>query len=608
MTWTLPKLPDLSAHKRLSLDTETTGLCIWHGARPIGLSVCGEDRKPIYLPWGHPTGAQYDKAVVMDWARKELRDKVITMHHGKFDLMQLWSEGVDLRKFNNTFRDTLLAGPLLDEFGKFSLNEMSRRYLNQEKIDLPVAGEHICSLPSEEVGAYAEQDALLTWDLDNATYRLLQAEDLLKVYELECRVLPAVVEMETNGLRLDVEKCRKWIKDIRIKLTEMQKRIHFINPFQAIAIKKHFDANRWEYPFNYSCDDPDCRDTWWGFKGSVTECQGCGGTKFRAASPHFGKEFLKSSDIPFARDLLFTRKLDRLLNYFLMPWITSCGDEGIWRYELHQLKRHDNEEVGGRGSISGRFSATTVHDGEGAQPQQIWHPEKQIEEIGDDFVLRELFIADEGQQFSSSDASQIEFRMFGHYSKAPLILNAYRENPWADFHQMVTDVIFKGKVTRKKGKNINFGKLYTMGRRKLAKAMGLSLKEATDMSNEYDAMFPEAKSFSETASRLARERGFVRTIFGRKARFVGTEKLHAAANRIIQGSAADVMKDRLVAVYENKDALQMKMRVTVHDELNGDVPDDAAAKRVNECLTDFSMSTRVPLLWKTEVGKNWAMR
>ena len=599
--WRLQPLRDLSRHKRVVVDFETSGLFTWLGARPIGIAIyTPEDGKKAYYPWGHSSGPQHSKHDVLAWMDRELRAKQLEFHHARFDLLHSLSEGVDLRT-TNTIRCTMIKGPLLDERSRYSLDFMGKRYLGLEKKKLPFSKEHMERHPSWAVGEYAEWDAELTGKLHDVTDPLIVQDDLQKIYDLECRVIPAVVEMEMNGLRMNVPKLHAWTIDLRKKRKALFAEIHHMNPSASTELERFFLREGTPLWWNYTCE---CGDEWSGPKSET--CPSCGQASLSATSPHFGAKFLEQCGHPKGKTILLARKVDHLLRTFCEPWEVCLGETDILRYQLNQLPM--DEEHGSGGTVTGRFSTRAV--GDGAQPQQIWNAERQEKAMGRDYLLRELFIPADGQLLFADDASQIEFRYFGHYSNAPLVVNAYRENPKADFHQLVTDVVLKGTVTRTRAKNINFGKLYKMGLPKFAREMGLSLKEAKEMTDTYDNMFPEVRELTQKASRLAEKRGYVKTIKGRRRRYGKSPgqdaRFYTALNAIIQGSAADTMKEGIANVYEAKGDLQVTMRITVHDELMGDVPGEKEAKQVNEILEHGSEPTRVPLLWDLEVGPNWS--
>jgi DNA polymerase I-like protein with 3'-5' exonuclease and polymerase domains len=309
------------------------------------------------------------------------------------------------------------------------------------------------------------------------------------------------------------------------------------------------------------------------------------------------------------------RQLDSLLSKYLNKYRKAIGDGDLLRFHMYQLRAGEED----RGTVSGRYSSADVNI------QQVYKAERQEEEIGGLYIIRELFEPDDGFDFFSADASQIEFRLFGHYSGSRKLINAYRENPRQDFHQLVADLF---RQPRYQAKNNNFGKLYGMGRRKTALRLGLPCGcgcpdqdfwnndcheadcpavKANAIIDEYDREFPEAKRLMRSAMRLAETRGYVKTLLGRVARFPKKQRLHAALNRVIQGSAADLFKLKLWRLYQERATLGLhKIRLLVHDEVAGDQERDPNKRRLlEECLAEQEIELKVPILWDTAWGKTW---
>jgi len=587
--WKLPKLPNLREVKIIAVDTETTGLHVWKGARPIGLSIATEDCQ-WYLPWGHDEGPQFDLETVLAWMKKELAGKKLIFHHARFDLLMLWAIGFDARKFKCTFHDTMLAGALLDEYGRHGLDKMGKKYLNEEKKDIG-SKERMQYRPVGVVGPYAEQDARLTYDLHAVLLKKMVKEELTEVYELECRVIPAVVEMEINGLKIDKPKLAQWITQSQEELAPLKTEIG-INVNSSHDLQHYFDCKNWEYPYNVTCLN--C-DEQYVEASSAPECIMCGSDMVKPTSPHFGAKFLKSCNFVEAQKILRIRKLESLNGKFMRPWLESLRSDDILRFQLHQLRGDDY------GTVSGRFSMSSVFGG--SHPQQIWNPENQVEVMGKGYILRELFISETGL-VNATDASQIEFRLFTHLSNDQRLIRAYLEDPLVDFHQMVATDILKGLLPRKQAKNFNFAILYGMGVKVLARELGVTLDEAEEMRQTYKSEFPAAKATAERVTRKAKSAGFIRTIFLRRARFPQGEGTHAALNRRIQGDAADLMKEALARVYE--DGSFGTMRATVHDEIVSDVESPEVGESLTEFLGHTTKELRVPIIWKSTTGKTWA--
>ena len=215
--WTPPAPPDLSHFKTIELDTETTGVSWATGDRPVGIAV-GADGQQWYLPWGHRGGQNLDEAVVKRWAREQLRGKRIRNLHTKFDLHMMRNWGVDLRDHDNTFHDVAHSAALLDERRRgLSLDALARDELGLSKANLPALAiddkTAIADLPAGEVAPYAMRDVELVARLAEIYDPRLAAENLCRVSQLEDDVIPAVVEIEANGMVLDLPLLHHWIEE-----------------------------------------------------------------------------------------------------------------------------------------------------------------------------------------------------------------------------------------------------------------------------------------------------------------------------------------------------------------------------------------------------------
>jgi DNA polymerase I-like protein with 3'-5' exonuclease and polymerase domains len=110
----------------------------------------------------------------------------------------------------------------------------------------------------------------------------------------------------------------------------------------------------------------------------------------------------------------------------------------------------------------------------------------------------------------------------------------------------------------------------------------------------------------DLAKRTASERGYVKTLMGRRARFGGrNHRVHSALNRVVQGTAADINKLMLVDVYNHRDELGLKLRFTVHDELDADVHPDADVPAIEKFFDIQRLELKVPILWDVGIGESW---
>lgn len=555
----LDALPDALESPRVSLDVETDGLDVYGDSLPVGIALATADAE-YYFPFGHFEGKQHNAARVREWLEDNLAGKDIIFRNAKFDIEMCRKWGLDLEAIGCVPREVQHAAALLDDRRRtFSLDVLAQDRLGVGKLALP--GGRICELPADAVAPYARRDARLTYDLDGNYEKDIQAEELGKVLQLENDLIYATLSMEREGAWLDVPKLERWILEVEAARVARIMEIYRltgvrVNPNSADTMKKLFNYLQIDLPASFDED-------------------------------HL-EEYKDVVEIKLA---LEARQLASLLSKYLIKYRDAMAPGGRLRYQLHQLRADDG------GTITGRYASSKVNI------QQVMKPDKQqIRE----WIIRELFIPPKGMLFLDADASQIEFRLMCHYANAERLIKAYKENPDTDFHQLVTDVVLKNCMSRTLAKNVNFMKVYGGGAKKLALMTGKSFEEAEEMDNTYNRMFPEAKRLLNRATRTAETRGYVKTFIGRRRRYYPGDRFYSALNSVLQGTAADVLKYALLALYNERKTLGFNLRATVHDEVIGEVPDQAAAARVTELLNEQRLPFRVPLTWQVATGKNWS--
>lgn len=568
--WHAPEtLPDLSQVAALGLDTESDGLDLWGRSKPIGLSVAGPGFKH-YLPWGH-AGGNLDEQVVKRWACRELRNKKV-MIHDLLDLHLLRKWGVDLEAQGCEPHNVCHQVVLLDEKRRgLSLDELGHDFLSRRKQVLPFDKSTMAQHHAALVGPYAETDAELTWELWQRFRPEIESQDLVAVEQLESDIIWAICEMERNGALLDVEKLVRWERQAGERWQQCILEIHKLTGLRVIPTKPDDLAklfNHLKLPYGLTATE----------------------------QPSFTEHTLKVQKHPAVQLALEARQLDGLKSKYLTKYRRAVGPGGILRYKLHQLRNDDY------GTVTGRFSSSSVNI------QQVYSPDMQ-RNLGftQDYLIRELFIPAPGKVWAKADASQIEFRNFAHYSNSKRLIAEYQNNPEADFHQLVADMCH---LRRYDAKHINFGRVFGMGRDKMYAQMqeynpGITRVETDQMFDQYDQEFPETRQLMNTAMRLAKDRGYVKTILGRRRRYPDGQRLHSALNAVIQGSAADLLKLALLDLYKERKRLGLTLRFTVHDEFDGDLEDPAMLGLMADLLNKQRFDLRVPISWELKVAKDW---
>jgi len=576
----------------LALDTETNGLLDNKKARVAGISYCLPDGTTRYHPFRHTTSGNLPEQQILDWARQELRGKKIYLANAGFDIRMLRRDGIRLEEQGNEFGDIQHYAALLDDSRrKFSLDVLAHEFLGESKVGKDLDGSRMADYHPSMVEPRALADADQTYRIAKKLRERITAESLDEVRTLEEQVIPVVCEMEENGAPLDTELLGKWVTEAERRyiwiLSTIEKQFNMrFNPNSAADYEKLFAVRK--IPVI-----------------SYTE----------KGNPSFKDEVLERVNDPWIQLARYADHLDSLRSKFLNNYDNRVEPAGILRYSLHQLRSDEG------GTITGRFSSSNVniqqvmternHRLRFKTLQQLreWFPE--FEELNswreDDFYVRKLFIPEDGR-WLSADQEQVEYRIFAHYANSPEIIARYLEDPSVDFHSIVMEMVRRVKPTidRKRTKDLNFAFIFGAGTGKIATMLNVGISEAKSLVDAYKKQFPEADELLSTASRLASRRGYVKTILGRRGRFPDKQNLHKALNKVIQGSAADTAKRKLIEVYKARKQTGFVMRFPVHDELNGDSPDETCTEMVGQILNEQTTKFRVPILWKVGTGSSWA--
>ena len=236
--------------------------------------------------------------------------------------------------------------------------------------------------------------------------------------------------------------------------------------------------------------------------------------------------------------------------------------------------------------------------------------------------IRKGFVPEEGHYLVSADYSQIELRIFAHYSGDPAFIKAFKEG--ADIHASAASEIMGVDITevtpdmRRMAKAINFGIIYGMGARKLSEELGIPLKDAQNYINAYYNKYEGVKRYRDSIIKEAQEKGYVTTLFNRRRYLPGInhqkQRIRAEAERMaintpIQGTAADLIKMAMIRIHHRlkQDGYRSRMILQVHDELLFEVPEDELDRLISMVRQEMEgvHKLAVPLKVDVGIGKNW---
>jgi len=236
--------------------------------------------------------------------------------------------------------------------------------------------------------------------------------------------------------------------------------------------------------------------------------------------------------------------------------------------------------------------------------------------------IRRGFVPRAGWQFLVADYSQIELRIMAHLSEDPAFIEAFRQG--GDIHRQTAALIFGVPVEqvtadmRARAKTINFATIYGQGPFALSRQLGIAQEDAKSFIARYFERFAGVRAFLDRQIQLAREHGYVETLFKRR-RYIPEIKdrnfnMRAygernAQNSPLQGSAADLIKLAMIRIHGalREQKLRSRMLLQVHDELVFEAPPEEL-ERMGQLVRDHMehvVELRVPLVVDIGVGPNW---
>jgi len=485
----------------------------------------------------------------------------------------------------------------------FGLDAMARDYAGirkDEKLLKAAAQEwgidpkaEMWQLPPKYVGAYAERDAVATLKLWQALKVELNDQELWNIWGIETDLIPCLLDMRSNGVRVDLDKADRNKKLIRAKVKEFRQSIKKasgldVDIWASASIAKMFDKLGLEYPRTE--------------KGAVS----------------FTKAWLNSHPSEVCQQLVKLREFDKADSTFIDS-ILRHEHNGRIHTELHSTRRDEG------GTVTGRFSSSNPN------LQQIPARDKDIKKL-----IRGLFIPDEGYKWGSFDYSSQEPRLLVHFAASvgemprqdllDEIVHEYNTSD-VDLHQMVADL---AGITRKEAKAVNLGIMYGMGVGKLADQIDVAPETAKELLSQHRSKVPFVKALADMAAQRATLNGQIRTLLGRKCRFhlweptkfgAGKPLPHAEAlkeyagvngmgirraftykalNRLIQGSAADQTKKAMLDCYQAGHTPML----TVHDELCFNIDGTEQANQIKE-LMENGVELKVPSKIDVDIQEDW---
>ena len=580
----LLKLRDFFLTKEiLCLDTETTSTNAID-AELVGLSFAVEEHQAFYVPI--PENREEAQKRVEIFRSVYENEKILKIGQNlKYDLEVLRNYDIELK---GKMWDTMIAHYLIQPELRHNMDYMAEIYLNYQTIHIDeligAKGKNQRSmreLDPKEVYEYAAEDADITLQLKNKLEPELKKQGAEKLfYEIEMPLMPVLAEMEMTGVCLDTDSLAETSKQLTQRMLDIEQRIYEL-----------------------------------------------AGEHFNIASPK------QVGDILFDK----LKIIDKAKKTKKGQYVTS--------EEVLQQLRHKHEIVGlildhrglkkllgtyiealpklinpRTGHIHTSFNQTITATG------RLSSSDPNLQNIpirGEDGKeIRKAFIPEPGCLFFSADYSQIELRVMAHLSQDPQMIEVFREGK--DLHAATAANIYKKPIEevtrdeRTKSKRANFGIIYGITVFGLAERLDIPRDEAKMLIDGYFDTFPQVHDYMEKSKEVARQQGYVTTLFGRRRYLPDINSANSvvrgfaernAINAPIQGTAADIIKVAMIHIFQRfkTEGIKSKMILQVHDELNFSVYPDEKEKVEHIVLEEMQNAYQmaVPLVADSGFGDNW---
>ncbi|WP_181215226.1 DNA polymerase I [Phocaeicola faecicola] len=576
-------LQNILTKEIFSLDTETTGTDPIR-AELVGMSFSFKENQAFYVPV--PANRDEAQKIVNKFKSVFENEKTVKVGQNiKYDMLVLSNYGVEIR---GRMFDTMIAHYVLQPELHHGMDYLAEVYLKYETIKIEeLIGpkgknqKNMRDLPPSAVYKYACEDADVTLKLKHILEKELKEQGVEALFEeIEMPLVPVLAYMERNGVRIDTAALKETSLHFTARMQQIEKEVHELAGMEFnIASPKQVG----EVLFD---------------RLKIVE---------KAKKTKSG-QYVTSEDVleslrgkhEIVGKILEHRGLKKLLSTYIdaLPQLINP--------QTGHIHTSFNQTV----TATGRLSSSNPN------LQNIPVRNKDGKEI------RKAFIPEDGCEFFSADYSQIELRIMAHLSQDPHMIEAFQKGQ--DIHAATAAKIYKtdlehvSREQRSKAKTANFGIIYGISTFGLAERLNVERREAKELIDGYFANYPHVKEYMDESIRVAREKGYIETIFKRKRYLPDINSRNAvvrgyaernAINAPIQGSAADIIKVAMIRIYRRfrEEGIQSKMILQVHDELNFSVV-PAEKEKVQQIVIsemEAAYKMKAPLRADYGWGKNW---
>lgn len=574
----------LLQQKEACFDTETTGLDALH-ADMVGMSFSFKSKEAFYVPV--PLNFDEAKAIVDEFKPFFESTEILKIAHNvKYDLKVL--RRYDVRVAYPLF-DTMIAHYLISPESKQGMDFLAEFYLQYKPISIEtLIGKkgknqgNMGDLSPEEISDYACEDADITLQLKQIFTSEIEKEHLKSLfYDMEMPLVEILADMEKEGIAIDSKFLENYSIELGEKLIRLEKEIK-----EMAGIDFNVDSPKQlgDVLFEHLKISSKAKKTKTGQYATSEDIL------HSLANSH-----------PIIPKILEYREYKKLKSTYIdpLPTLKDVVDERV-----HTQFMQTVTATGRLSSNNPNLQNIPIRTEAGREIRKAFVPRN------NDFTLL------------AADYSQIELRIIAALSKDKNMVAAFQSGE--DIHAATASKVYNtplNEVTREQrsaAKAVNFGIIYGQSAFGLAQNLGISRTEAKQIIDSYFEQYATIKSYMDGAIAQAREKGYVETIFKRRRYLPDINSANAvvrgfaernAINAPIQGSAADVIKLAMIAVYHEmkKTGVRSRLILQVHDELVFDIHKDEVEqmKTLIKNAMESAVDLIVPMKAEMQTGNNW---
>jgi len=561
---TLEEFKKINLEKVIAVDTETTDL----NPRKAELEGIGwgDSQGQYYVDWAT---CDFREEVIKEF-KKLFKEKEIIFHNAKFDI-KIFKEILNIN-FPLFLHDTMIMSWLLNENRSHGLKELTSSILKRKAVTYEEVPKEVTLFEDVEklkkaMAKYCCGDVKNTYDLFQKFMPLLKEEKLDYCYNnIEIPLVKVLTKMELKGVVIDIGKLKTLAKKAKAVLLEKESLIYSLVGEQKFNIRSSKQLR--ELIFD----------------------------KLRVKPLKVTPAGVPSTDHESLKALAKTNKeVDAILDFREFDKLNGTYLEGLQEKAENGILYTDFLQHRTR---SGRLAS--------ANPNL-----QNIPVRSDEFDVRQAFVPRDGYKFIIADYSQIELRVVAYFSQEPSMIETFKNN--GDIHQLTASMV---GCSRSHAKNINFGMIYGLGPKNLAKDLGISVEQGKRYMDTFFGKYSRLNSYISEVQTIGYFRGYALTLANRKRRFKIVKNMtkgeteaikRRLINTTIQGSAADLMKIAMVRIDRRLKKYDADMLIQIHDEVVVECKKDQieeVSKEIKEGMEE-AVTFNIPIPVDLKVAGCW---